>query len=61
MATMRSRSSASSAPCSGCPREKAFSASQVCRMWQTPPMPMPKAWRFFTMPLSEVPPMFTPW
>ena len=61
-ATIRSRSSASSAPCSGMPRENAFFCrSWVWRRWSTPPTMVPKLLRLPAMPPTEMPPKLTPW
>ena len=56
----RCKSSASSAPCSGWPRENRFSSIQVWRMCSTPGRPRPNISRFFNMPPIENPPKFTP-
>jgi len=60
--TSRSSSSANSAPCAGCPLEKALRArSWVARMWSTPAIIAGKCLRLPGMPPAMVPPMFTPW
>ncbi len=60
-ATIRSSSSASSAPCSGWPLAKAFFAGRwVCGRWSTPVSSVPKYLRLLTIPPTEMPPKFTP-
>ena len=59
--TIRSNSSANSAPCSGWPLEYALRAmSWVCGMWSTPASSVPKNLRLLTIPPTEIPPKFTP-
>ena len=60
-ATRRSRTSARSAPWSGCPLEKRLPATPcVCGRWSTPVSRLPKYMRLRTMPPTEIPPNPTP-